>query len=88
MRRVIVGPVTIELDDAKVNIIEVVPHSWVDGKKHYVVSCTVEWGGYRSQIFTLDVTSNKELEAKLRTEIAKMKLMILSGRTDLFVKIK
>jgi len=88
MRRVIVGPVVVELDGAKVHILEVVPHSWVDGKKHYVVSCIVEWGGYRSSIFSLDVTSNKELEAKLRTEIAKMKLMIMAGRTEFFTKIK
>jgi len=88
MSRIIVPPVAIRIDDAWVYIIEVVPHDWIDGKKHYLVSCYVEWGGYRSQVFTLDVTSNKELEYKLRTEIAKMKLMIMSGKTELFKKIQ
>ena len=49
MSRIIVPPVAIRIDDAWVYIIEVVPHDWIDGKKHYLVSCYVEWGGYRSQ---------------------------------------
>ena len=39
----------------------------------------VEWKGKRSQTFDLDVTSNEELIAKLKTEIAKFKLMIMTG---------
>ncbi|MCD6487805.1 MAG: hypothetical protein J7K21_01085 [Desulfurococcales archaeon] len=88
MSKVIVPPVVVEIDGAKVYILEVTPHNWVDKKKHYIVSCYVEWNGWRSQVFQLDVTSNKELKAKLKTEIAKMKLAILSGNTHFFTKVK
>jgi len=84
MSRVVVPPIVTELDGAKVHIIEITSHDWVDGKRHYVVTCFIEWNGFKSKTFSLDVTSNRELEAKLRTEIAKMKLMIMSGRTEFF----
>jgi len=84
MTRVIVPPFTVELDGAKVHILEVTERKWVDKKKHYLVTCYVEIGNHRSQVFTLDVTSNEELKAKLRVEIAKMKFMLLSGKTNIF----
>ena len=87
MSRVIVPPLVVEIDGAKVYILEITEHEWVDNKKHYLVSCFVEWNGYRSQTFVLDVTSNRELVAKLKSEIAKMKAMILSGNTQVFRKI-
>ena len=88
MSKVIVPPVVVEIDGAKVYILEVTPHNWIDKKKHYIVSCLVEWNGWRSHVFQLDVTSNRELKAKLKTEIAKMKLAILSGNTHFFTKAK
>jgi len=87
MSKVIVPPVVMELDGAKVTILELVPHEWVDKKVHYVVTCYIEWNGYRSNPLTLDVTSNKELIAQLKTEIAKMKLMIITGQTHFFHKV-
>jgi len=86
MSRVVVGPVVLELDGAKVHVLEVTPHPWLDGRVHYLVSCYVEYGGYRSAVFTLDVTSNAELEVKLRSEVAKMKIMLMVGRTEPFTK--
>jgi len=79
MSRVIVPPAIIELDGAKVYILETTKRKWLDGRIHYIVSCFVEWKGKRSQTFDLDVTSNEELIAKLKTEIAKFKLMIMTG---------
>lgn len=73
--RITIPPRILELDGARVYILEVTRHDWVDGKTHYIVSCMVEWNGKKSQIFSLDVTSNEELVAKLRVEIARFKLM-------------
>jgi len=86
MTRVVVPPITAEIDGARVHILEVTEHEWVDKRKHYIVTCFIELGGYRSGVFSLDVTSNEELKEKLRIEIAKMKLMLMAGRTELFSK--
>jgi len=88
MTRVIVPPAVVELDGAKVYILEVTSRRWLDGKTHYLVTCFIEIGDKRSQVFSLDVTSNEELKAKLRAEIAKMKLVLVAGRTDLFVRAR
>jgi len=81
--RVIVPPVELEIDGAKIYILEVTEREWIDKKKHYLVSCIIEYRNYRSQVFTLDVTSNKELMAKLKTEVAKIKLFLKSGKREL-----
>jgi len=67
------------VDGAKVTILEITSHKWIDGSTHYIVSCQVEYGSYKSQIFQLDVKSNDELMAKLKAEVAKLKLMIYAG---------
>jgi len=77
--KITVTPVAIQLDGATVYILEVTGTQWVDGKKHYIVSCQVEYRGRKSNVFFLDVTSNKELESKLRAEIAKMKLQLFAS---------
>jgi len=74
-QRVVIYPVVTKIDDCDVYILEVSAHPWVDGKTHYVVSCKVKCGNRESQVFPLDVTSESELIAKLKTEIAKFKLM-------------
>jgi len=79
MPKVIVPPAVVELDGAKVYIVETSKREWLDKRTHYLVSCFVEWRGKRSKVFNLDVTSNKELIEKLRAEIAKFKLMVLNG---------
>jgi len=76
-----VPPVEAQVLDAKVTIVEVRGYTSFTGERRYIVSCFVEWGGYRSPVFQLDVKSNEELERKLRVEVAKMKLAIASGFT-------
>jgi len=76
---VIVPPISFNLDGAKVTIVGVVPYTNIEGEKRYIVSCQVEWRGWRSGTFQLDVADNRELERKLKVEIARMKICILSG---------
>jgi len=76
-----VPPVEIQVLDAKVTIVEVRGYTSFAGERRYIVSCFIEWSGYRSPVFQLDVKSNEELERKLKVEIAKMKLAIASGFT-------
>jgi len=75
--KVMIYPVAIKLDNCDVFILEASAKSWLDGKTHYIVSCKVKCDNKESQVFPLDVTSEQELIAKLRTEIAKFKLMNL-----------
>jgi len=72
-----IPPVVVELEGCLVYILEVTGHEWLDGKKHYLVSCKVKCGKHESPVFALDVTDQKELEAKLKTEIAKFILVNL-----------
>jgi len=88
MTRVVVPPVLVELDGAKVYILEITKHEWVNKQKRFLVTVFVEWNGFRSPIFTLDVESNAELKAKLRAEIAKMKFIIMSGKHDIYKRIE
>ena len=88
MASAIIGPITFDLDDAKVTIIEVSKYTTLDNKTRYIVSMQVEYGGYLSPIFQLDVANNDELISKLRTEIAKMKIAIHVGFTRPFTKLK
>jgi len=74
-QRVVIYPVVTKIDGCDVYILEVSAHPWIDGKTHYIVSCKVKCGDRESQVFPLDVTSESELIAKLKTEIAKFKLM-------------
>jgi hypothetical protein len=82
-----VPPVELQLLDAKVTIVEVHRYETPWSGPRYLVACHVEWGGYRSQLFNLDVKDNDELERKLKVEISKMKLMIASGFTAPFQRI-
>jgi len=84
---VYVTPVFLELDGAKVTIVGIVPYETLSGDKRYLVSCYVEWRGWRSQTFQLDVATNEELTRKLRVEIARMKVFVLSGNTQLFQRV-
>jgi len=73
-QRVVIYPVVTKIDGCDVYILEVTAHHWLDGKTHYIVTCKVRCGDKESQVFDLDVTSESELIAKLKTEIAKFKL--------------
>lgn len=84
---VYITPLEMEMDGAKVTLVGVVPYESVTGKRRYIVSCVVEWRGWRSRQFTLDVESNRELEQKLRVEIARMKVFIASGYTAPFMRV-
>ena len=82
-----IPPYVFSLDGAKVTILEVMKLG-IDEKNYlYLVSCYIECRGYRSKVFNLTVRNNAELIEKLRTEIAKMKLLIMTGQTHLFQKI-
>jgi hypothetical protein len=84
--RILITPIEIEVDGAKCTILEVTSREWIDKRVIFTVSVYCEYGGRRSQIFQLDVTSNDELINKLRVEVAKMKLAILLGYDHLFSK--
>ena len=85
---VYVTPLSLSVDGARVTIIGVVPYESLDGERRYIVSCQVEWRGWRSPIFQLDVASNRELSVKLRAEIARMKIFVLSGYTHPFTRAR
>jgi hypothetical protein len=82
-----VPPVEVQVLDAKVTIVEVRKYETPWTGPVYHVACVVEWNGYRSQVFHVDARDNEELEQKLKVEIAKMKLMIISGYTAPFQRV-
>ncbi len=82
-----IPPVVVELDGALVYLPETKKYKRFDGATRYRVTCIVEYGGYRSRPFSLDVANKEELRQKLRVEIAKMQLAIISGYTLPFEKV-
>jgi len=86
--KVIVTPIEARLDDAKVTIVEVVGYTRFDGERRYIVSCFLEWEGWRSQTFHLDVRDGAELERRLKVELAKMKLAVAAGHTSPFSRAR
>ncbi|RLC72208.1 MAG: hypothetical protein DRI26_03455 [Chloroflexi bacterium] len=87
MTRVVVPPIKLSLDGAEVFILEVTENTWVDGSKHYLVTFFIKWRNLRSQVATIDVRDNQELIQKLRAEIAKFKLLIYGGMSNIFQRV-
>ncbi len=86
---VIITPVSVTIGDARVTIVEVTKVDLpLNLGRRYIVSCFIEWGGWRSRVFPLVVSSEEELVSRLRTEIAKAKLSVAAGYTEPFVKVK
>ena len=81
-----IPPYHLSLDGADVYIVEIVEQSILDGKI-YIASMYVEWKCYRSNRFFVMASNEKELIAKIRAEIAKMKAFIFSGNEHLFTKV-
>jgi len=84
-KRFIIPPYTFELEKARVTILEVTKVGIDERNYKYLVTLYVEFGGYRSKVFNLLVSNNQELIEKLRAEIAKMRLFILTGQHHLFL---
>lgn len=74
----VVLPFSVELDGCTVSILEVVPYVNFFGETRYLVSVRVRCGNRVSPNFFLDITSNEELVAKLKIELAKFKILELA----------
>jgi len=85
--KTIIPPYIVPIEGAEVNILEVSKNTLHNGKTFFIVTCYVEYKGFRSKTFSLTIKDNKELLSKLKVEIAKMKLMIYLGKTQFFEKI-
>ena len=76
---VLIAPLTLKVDDARVEVFEVLKFEFPDGKPRYHVTCRVKWRDITSRIFFLDVYDMKDLERKLKVEISKLKMLYLIG---------
>ncbi len=72
--RVVVPPLDVDVDGVTCTILEASRHEWIDGSEHYMVSVVCMYDGKKSNVFQLDVRNNEELIAKLRLEVAKLKI--------------
>ena len=78
-------PVSVEVDGAIVHILEVLKSRLPNGTIFYHAVCKAEWNGITTRNFVISFRTEEEFREKLRTEIAKLKLMdFLYGRD--FVK--
>ena len=76
---VMIPPVAVTVDDAKVEIFEVLKFTFPDGSTRYHVTCRINWRGIKSRIFFVDVKDTKDLKRKLEIELSKMKMLYLIG---------
>jgi len=85
MIKLTIFPRELEVDGAKAKIYEIVDVTPPGSKeKQYLVTCAIEYGDYRSKVFSIIARSEKELKTKLRVEVAKMKVLLLLGETRFF----
>jgi len=78
-------PITLEVDGVRVHLLEALKSKLPDGKTIYHAVVKVDYHGIISRQFDITFSTNEEFREKLRTEIAKIKLMdFLYGRE--FVK--
>ena len=84
---VLVAPVTLRVDDARVEIFEVLKFDFPDGKPRYHVTCRIRWRDVTSRVFFLDVTDMKDLERKLKIELSKLKMLYLVGGKRLVTEV-
>lgn len=73
--KVSVLPVAVEVDGAVVYIVELLKSRMPDGNTWYHAICILEWNGIRTRSFVVSFRSEGELREKLRTEVARLKLM-------------
>jgi len=81
---VVIPPVAIDVEGAKVIILEVIRYTRFDGATRFLVSCQVECQGWLSPQFRLDVKDERDLINQLRVEVSKMQLLLMSGFTRIF----
>lgn len=78
---VLVPPLSVEIDGARVFILEASSYNTLYGAKRHIVSCKIVLKNFATPVFPLDVANNDELLWKLKAEISKIKLLLLSGES-------
>lgn len=68
-------PVSVEVDGATVHILEILKSRLPGNKTVYHAICKIDWNGITTRNFDITFSSEKEFKEKLRTEVAKLKLM-------------
>jgi hypothetical protein len=68
-------PFFIEVDNIKVEIVEVSEQKLVSGDTFYIVSCKIHYDDIISKVFPLYVKSTQELIDKLKVEVTKLKFI-------------
>lgn len=81
MSKISILPVSVEVDGAVVHILEVLKSKLANNTTYYHAICKIEWNGITTRNFFITFKSEEEFREKLKTEIAKIKLMsFLYGR--------
>ncbi|RLG61376.1 hypothetical protein DRN86_00065 [Candidatus Geothermarchaeota archaeon] len=75
---VIVPPVRTKVEDAYVDILEVLKFKFPNGEVRYHVTCRIEWRGIRTRVFFIDCKDIEEFKQKISIELAKLKIMYLT----------
>jgi hypothetical protein len=84
--RVLLPPVTMELDGCTVYILNVIPVTDLFGNRRYLVSVQAECYGKVSKQACFDVRSEAELINVLRKELVLFKSIVLSGAHDVYAR--
>ena len=81
-----VPPFTLAVDGCLVTILEVLKHEAPWGTE-YTVALRADCGKISSRVFSLTVRDEEELKAKIKAEIAKLKIMRLELGDELTQEI-
>lgn len=67
-------PVSVEVDGARVTILEILPIELPNGEKRYVAICKAQWRDITTRNFPVFFATEQEFKEKIRTEVAKVKM--------------
>jgi len=77
----------IVVDDAKVEVLEVIKYTMPNGEDRYHVVCRLYWRGIRTRPFFLDAKDMNDLRKKLEIELSKIKILYIIGGRDLVEEV-
>ncbi|RLI86869.1 MAG: hypothetical protein DRP01_03245 [Archaeoglobales archaeon] len=80
-------PVSVEVDGAIVHILEILKSRMPGGKTVYHAICKIDFNGITTRNFDITFKTEEEFKEKLRTEVAKLKLMNWLYGKDFLAKV-
>jgi len=83
----VLPPIIIDVEDAKVEILEVVKYTLPNGEDRYHVVCRLYWRDIKTRPFFLDAKDMDDLRKKIEIELSKIKILYIIGGRNIVEEV-